>query len=192
MSLRRNVQRLDALVTKVLEESTNLQTEAGIAIEAREFDLWPLVEGLLQDIHPVAGKGGTRLINEIPDDMVVYADASLLRRVFQNLIANAIRYTSRGEVIIGAREFAEKGGVEAWVNDNGAGIEPALLARVFEKGETDPASEDGSGLGLAIVKTFIEAHAGTVTAGSTVGEGSRFRLFLPPKGASSEQAVPKP
>lgn len=180
-SLRRNVQRLDALVSKVLDENANLQTEAGMRIERREFDLWPLVEALIHDIHPVAGTDSTRLLNQVPDDMVVYADAALLRRVLQNLIANAIKYTPRGEVVIGARELDGNGAAEAWVTDNGAGIHPDLLARVFEKGETDPGSGGGLGLGLAIVKTFIEAHGGKVTAESKVGAGSTFRLSLPPK-----------
>lgn len=178
-SLRRNVKRLDALVSKVLDENANLQTETGITIERREFDLWPLVEELIHDIHPVAGTGSTRLLNQVPDDMVVYADAALLKRVFQNLIANAIKYTPRGEVVIGARDLPDKGGVEAWVRDNGAGIPVDLLAKVFEKGETDPGVDGGLGLGLAIVKTFVEAHGGTVTAESTPGTGSTFRLSLP-------------
>jgi two-component system phosphate regulon sensor histidine kinase PhoR len=181
-SLRRNVQRLDALVSKVLDENANLQTETGIRIEQREFDLWPLVEALIHDLHPVAGTDSTQLINQVPDDLVVYADAALLRRVFQNLIANAIRYTPRGEVIIGARELDETGAAEAWVTDNGAGIQPDLLAKVFEKGETDPGSDGGLGLGLAIVKTFVEAHGGKVTAESKPGAGSTFRLSLPPRG----------
>jgi signal transduction histidine kinase len=179
-SLRRNVQRLDALVSKVLEENANLQTETGIRIERREFDLWPLVEALIHDIHPVAGTDSTQLTNQVPDDMVVYADAALLRRVLQNLIANALKYTPRGEVVIGARELGGSGGAEAWVTDNGAGIGPDLLARVFEKGEADPGS-GGLGLGLAIVKTFVEAHGGEVTAESRVGAGSTFRFSLPPK-----------
>ncbi len=181
-SLRRNVQRLDALVGKVLDESANLQTEAGVRIEPREFDLWPLVEGLIHDIQPVAGTDSTRLTNQVPDDLVVFADAALLRRALQNLIANAIRYTPGGEVIIAARELDGEGEAEVWVTDNGAGIEPDLLAKVFEKGETGPESGGGLGLGLAIVKTFIEAHGGKVSAESKAGRGSTFRLSLPAKG----------
>ncbi len=187
-SLHRNVQRLDALVSKVLDESANLQTETGIKIERREFDLWPLVESLVYDIHPVAGTDSTQLINQVPDDMVVYADAALLKRVFQNLVANAIKYTPRGEVIIGARELDGKG-AEAWVKDNGAGIPPDLLGKVFDKGETDPGSAGGLGLGLAIVKTFVEAHDGTVTAESKVGAGSTFRFSLPPRSDPRHQAL---
>jgi two-component system, OmpR family, phosphate regulon sensor histidine kinase PhoR len=180
-ALRRNVRYLEEMVDKVLEENTNLQTEVGIKVERREFDLWPLVEGLIHDLHPVAGTASTRLINKVPDDLMIYADAGLLRRVFQNLIANAIKYTPRGEVIIGARELDTEGAVECWVSDNGAGIPAELLAKIFDKGETDPENESGMGLGLAIVKTFTEAEGGKVTVDSKDGVGSTFRFSLPTK-----------
>jgi two-component system, OmpR family, phosphate regulon sensor histidine kinase PhoR len=190
-ALRRNVQQLETLVTKVLEENTSLQTEIGIKLERREFDLWPLVEALIHDLHPVAGTASTQLINKVPDDLVVYADAGLLRRVFQNLIANAIKYTPRGEILVGARQLGENGGVECWVSDNGSGIPEELREKVFEKGETDPESAGGTGLGLAIVKTFTEAHGGQVTVESKEGVGSTFRfsLWYPPGDRSARQAA---
>ena len=179
-ALRRSVQQLEALVGKVLEENTHLQTEVGVKLERREFDLWPLVEALIHDLHPVAGTASTQLINTIPDDLVVYADASLLRRIFQNLIANAIKYTPRGVVTIGARELAADGAVECWVRDNGAGIPDELLEKVFDKGESDPENAGGTGLGLAIVKTFTEAHGGKVSVEKEAA-GSMFRFSIPTK-----------
>jgi len=178
-TLNRNVQHLQNLIEKVLLENTNLETEVGLKLERRRFDLWPLVEALIHDLHPVAGTDSTRLVNEIPEDLVVYADASLLRRVFQNLIANAISYTPRGEVIIGASETGEDGAAECFVRDNGEGIPEDRLRTVFEKHDTDPERQGGSGLGLTIVKTFVEAHDGMVTVESEVGVGSTFRFTLP-------------
>jgi signal transduction histidine kinase len=105
-----------------------------------------------------------------------------LRRIFQNLISNAIKYSPRGQVLIGARELEAEGTVECWVTDNGAGISAELLGKVFDKGESDP-EQGGTGLGLAIVKTFAEAHGGTVTGESKEGVGSTFRLSLPTKGS---------
>jgi signal transduction histidine kinase len=148
-------------------------------LERRRFDLWPLVEALIHDLHPVAGTDSTRLINAIPEDFVVYADASLLRRVFQNLIANAISYTPRGEVVIGATLTDEGGTAECFVRDNGEGIPEDRRLTVFDKYETDPEKQGGSGLGLAIVKTFVEAHGGVVTVEGELGVGSIFRLTLP-------------
>jgi two-component system, OmpR family, phosphate regulon sensor histidine kinase PhoR len=167
----------------VLEENSNLQTEVGIKLERRNLDLWPLVEGLTHDLHPVAGTSSTKLVNEVPDELVIYADANLLRRILQNLIANAIKYTPRGEIVVSARERdgAAEGaaGIEVAVRDNGAGIPAAQVEVVFDKGETDSRSEGISGLGLAIVKTFVEAHGGKVTVQSVEREGSVFSFWLP-------------
>ncbi len=180
-ALRRNVQHLEKLVDKVLEENTNLQTEVGIKMQRREVDLWPLIEALTHDLHPVAGTCSTQLINNVPDDLVVYADAGLLRRVFQNLISNAISYTPRGEIIIGASGPDADGAIECSVRDNGAGIPPELLETIFEKGTSDKDGDGGTGLGLAIVKSFVEAHGGRVTVESKRGVGSTFRFALPGK-----------
>ncbi len=177
-TLHRNVQHLSALVGKVLEENINLQTELGIRLERRELDLWPMVEALIHDLHPLSGSDSTKLLNNIPEDLVVYADANLLRRVFQNLIANAIRFTPRGEVVISAEMTTSDGSVECRVTDNGAGIPEDQIGSIFEKYESD-GSEGGLGLGLAIFKSFIEAHDGTVTVESKEGYGSTFRFTLP-------------
>jgi two-component system phosphate regulon sensor histidine kinase PhoR len=178
-ALRRNVQQLEKLVDKVLEENTNLKTDAGLKLEKREFDLWPLVESLIRDLHPLAATSSTHLINQVPDDLTVFADASVLRRVFQNLIANAIKYTPEGNVIVGAIAQTAEEGVECWVTDNGKGIPKEYLNRIFDKGETDPNREGGLGLGLAIVKVFAEASGGKVTVESQEGSGSTFRFSLP-------------
>ncbi|HEX6943218.1 MAG TPA: sensor histidine kinase [Gemmatimonadaceae bacterium] len=178
-TLNRNVRHLQELIGKVLEENKNLETEVGIKLERRRFDLWPLVQGLIFDLHPVAGTDSTRLVNAIPEDFVIYADASLLRRVFQNLIANAISYTPRGEVVIGASLTDDGDTAECFVRDNGEGIPSDRCRTVFDKHETDSEKPGGSGLGLAIVKTFVEAHEGVVSVESELGVGSTFRFTLP-------------
>jgi two-component system, OmpR family, phosphate regulon sensor histidine kinase PhoR len=178
-SLGRNVQHLQTLVEKIIEENTNLRTETGVKLECRNFDLWPLVEALIHDLHPVAGTDSTKLVNKVPHHLVVYADASLLRRVFQNLIANAIKFTPRGKVLIEARDLSDEGVVECRVSDNGAGFPPERLEKVFDELENDSQNEGGLGLGLAIVKTFIEAHRGKVTVESKQGVGTTFQFTLP-------------
>jgi len=185
-TLGRNVQHLRRLVEKIIEENMHLRTETGLKLERREFDLWPLVESFIHDLRPVAGTGSTKLINKVPHRLVVYADASLLRRVFQNLIGNAIKYTPRGKVIIKARELSAQGVVECQVTDNGRGIQEECLEKVFEELETDSASEGGLGLGLAIVKTFIEAHGGSVALESKPGVGSTFKFTLPQQDESKK------
>lgn len=177
--IRRNVRNLNGLIGKVLEENSSLLPEIEKKLERRTFDLWPFIEGLLLDLRPAGETGGARLINEVPHDLTVYADAGLLRRVFQNLIANATRYTPSGEVIVSARETGAEGEVECQVSDNGMGIPAKRLAKIFDKFETDPEKEGGLGLGLAIVKKFVEAHGGKVSVESKQGLGSTFRFTFP-------------
>ena len=184
-TLGRNVTQLRLLVEKIIEENTNLRTETGVKLERRNFDLWPLVEALIHDLRPVAGTGSTQLINKVPQRLVVFADASLLRRVFQNLIANAIKYTPRGKVIIAARELDDV--VECWVSDNGSGISADQLEKVFDELEGGASEAGGLGLGLAIVKTFVEAHGGKVSVESKEGSGSKFHFTLPSEGELSKR-----
>lgn len=177
-TLNRNVQHLQELIGNVLLENANLQAQDGVKLERRRFDLWPLIEALVHDLDPV-GTDSTRLINAIPEEFVVFADAGLLRRIFQNLIANAISYTPGGEVVIGASMTQDGGTVECFVRDTGEGIPEARRQSVFDKLETDPEKQGGLGLGLAIVKTLVEAHDGAVTVESALGVGSTFRFTLP-------------
>ncbi len=177
--LMRNVQHLERLVARVIEENSHLQSESGIRLERREAQLWPLVEALLEDVQPLAAKAGTRLLNEVPDDLMVYADAELLRRVIQNLLANAIKFTPGGTVTVSAQLVDAAGTVECAITDDGPGIAPERIGKIFDKGETETEGEGGLGLGLAIVKTLVEAHAGKVSVESAPGQGSRFRFQLP-------------
>ncbi len=176
-TLQRNAGYLTLQVNKILEENINLETEAGVKMERRRFDLWPLVESLILDLTPVAGSGSTSIINNVSEDLVVFADASLLRRVFQNLIANAIRHTPDGEIIITANQVGSL--VECVVTDNGSGISEDRIEQVFEKLETESMNLSDMGLGLTICKTFIEAHGGTIMVKSEIDKGSSFYFTLP-------------
>ena len=175
--LRRNMQRVEHLIKNVLATKAR-PAGAGSSFrpELRTFELWPLVQRLLLDLRPVSSKEGIEVVNEIPPALTVHADAGLLSQVFQNLLGNAFKYAARGRVVVSARE--EAGRVVCVVRDNGAGIPPEMLARVFDKLSTDPA-KTGMGLGLAIVKQIVEAHNGQVSAESTPGTGAVFRFTLP-------------
>ena len=187
-SMRRSVQQLEALVQKVLEENTHSEAVNGIHLERRLFDLWPLVERLINDTVLVAETAGTRIVNRVPDDLVVYADASLLQRILQNLVSNALKYAPKGIITIGAEDLVNENSVACWVSDNGMGIPEDMQQKIFDKGETDAERDDGAGLGLAIVQTFTKAHSGTVTVESAPGMGATFRFTLPGKANAAASA----
>ncbi len=177
--LRSNVDTLSILVANILTENTGLLTETTTKIEPRQFGLWALIEALIKDLGPIAEANECALSNQVSLEVTVYGDANLLRRVFRNLISNAIKYTPKGEVTIGAMKRGDDGSAECWVTDTGAGIPQDRLETIFHKLETDPERDDGLGLGLAIVETFIKAHNGDVTVESKEGVGSTFHVFLP-------------
>jgi len=175
--LSRNLQRVEELIRHVLE--TKVRTAAlgtSFRPERRTFELWPLVQRLILDLRTVASKHDIAVINEIPRNLRVYADAGLLSQVFQNLLGNAFKYASRGQVVVSAT--GESGGVTCVVRDNGAGIPLEMLAKIFDKNASDPFKE-GTGLGLAIVKQIVEAHGGSVSAESIHGAGATFTFSLP-------------
>ena len=180
--LERNAQRLTALLTRTSQDQQRviLATQE-TPPERREFDLWPLVERLLDDIEPALIHPEVRIVNAVPEDLLVFADSLMLSQVLQNLISNAVRYTTRGEIRIGA-ESVEGGhghSVRCWVADTGSGIEPERISRIFEKLESDRLHEGGLGLGLSIVKQLVEAHGGSVTVESEIGRGSTFFFTIP-------------
>ena len=179
-TLKRNVRQLEELVAMVLKENTVEAGETPERLVCRHFDCWPHVESVLRDLAPVAEMNNTKLVNEVPNDLVIFADAAMLTRILQNLLSNAIRYTPRGLVTVGAKRALD-GSVECSVTDNGMGIPADELDKVFEKFESDDEHADGIGLGLAIVKEFVEAHSGEVSVRSTSGHGSTFRFTLPAK-----------
>ncbi len=183
--LRRNVRQLEELVGKVLVENVNIEAEAGFKISPRLLDLWPLVESVREGLLPIADAAGTRLNNNVPQDLLVQADAGMLRRVIQNLMKNAISYAVGGNVTVGAVMASVGSMIEVTVSDDGEGIPADRIELVFEKLESDQ-SRDGSsgmGLGLAIVKAFVEAHGGTVSVTSELGQGSTFLFTVPMESA---------
>lgn len=178
-TMHRNVERLNSLVVKVVQEEANLQAKVNKRVERREVNLRALVQGLVGDLHPLADAANTRLSNEVPEGLAAFADANMLTLIFQNLLSNAITYAANGEVTVGAHKVEESGPIECWVKDDGAGIPADRLDKVFDKLETDPDRKSGMGLGLAIVKQFVEAHGGRVAVESEVGRGSIFRFTIP-------------
>ncbi len=124
----------------------------------------------------------TEVRNDVDVQLEVYSDQLLLAQVVQNLLSNALKFTPRGLIEIGAKETVDGQWVECWVKDFGQGIMADQIDRVFERFETsneDP--QTGVGLGLAIVKEIVELHKGEVRVQSEVGKGSTFTFVLPRK-----------
>jgi PAS domain S-box-containing protein len=172
-----------------------------ITLTRRPIELGRVVAKAVEATAPLLEQRWHRLeISVAGEGLSVDVDEVRLTQVVSNLLTNAARYTDRGgHIAVTARRAA--GAVVLEVRDDGRGIDPALLPRVFDRfvqGEGTADRPPGLGLGLALVRTFTELHGGTVTAHSDgAGRGSTFTVRLPAAAAPTPtparrggQAVP--
>jgi len=138
----------------------------------------------LEEQRPKAERYGLTLTSKLKDGLPdIKADPALLRRVFDNLISNALDFTPKGgEVMVLASQKGDK--ILFEVKDTGPGIPKMMLTRIFETfGQVEEIQEKrrgtGTGLGLAISRRIVEDHGGTIEAKSRPGKGARFLFTLP-------------
>jgi signal transduction histidine kinase len=133
-------------------------------------------------LHVIAIQKGIQLSYTPPPDDVINIDDGYMARVVDNLVSNAIKYTSAGGQV-GVRVVPDATHVTVEVRDTGLGIPQEDLPRIFEAFYRVRSSEheraEGSGLGLSIVKTIVEQHGGRVLVKSEPGKGSTFEVILP-------------
>ena len=121
-------------------------------------------------------------IDPVPDDLVVWLDTSLIRRVLINVVGNAVKYTPlEGRIAISTGVTESE--IHFTVSDDGPGISPENLTSIFDKfSRADySTSISGVGLGLAFCKLAVEAHEGKIYVESNgiPGQGSTFHVILP-------------
>lgn len=151
----------------------------------------------LAELNPLIEMKGLELVTHVQPGLPdVLGDETELRQVLDNLIQNAITYTSAGGSIrVRIRAQGDKVGIE--VSDTGIGISeedlPYIFDHFFRVDKSRSIDSGGMGLGLAIVKRIVEMHSGTIEVTSTVGQGSTFRVLLPSSPAEpGEGPVPTP
>lgn len=176
-AVKRNIERMSGLIVKLLQEEENLRTAAHIEPVRETVELRQVVQTVAQTLRSLAASSDTAIVNDVAPDLVVRADIELLGRIFQNLITNAIEFTPKGRVVVGA-SAGQDGRVECWVSDNGRGMPLEIKRTVFEP-YVSTDKERGAGLGLAIVKRLVEAHGGQIDVESREGDGTTVRFSLP-------------
>jgi len=178
--IERNTNRLDLLIQDLLTISA---LESGrMKLNLQPVDLHALAEKALNDLHGRAENKNVTLVNELPF-LPTLADANRLDQVFANLVDNAIKYgRPNGRVTVSGRKL-EDDRLELFVQDDGPGIPPEALDRVFERfyrvDKARSRDSGGTGLGLAIVKHLVQAQGGRLWAESELGAGTTFRFTLP-------------
>jgi len=178
-TIDRNSERLKLLIEDLLTIS---ELESGrVKLNLQAVALSPVVAKVFEDFKTRAEAKSVKLINQVAD-LAVRADADRLEQVLGNLIDNAIKYgRTKGTVTVGG-SAREDGQVEVFVQDDGPGIPPEALERVFERfyrvDKARSREQGGTGLGLAIVKHIVQTHGGKVWATSELGHGTTFYFSL--------------
>ncbi|HVM99784.1 MAG TPA: ATP-binding protein [Caulobacteraceae bacterium] len=176
---------LESLLSDVLDLA---RVESGRLVLASEpFDLARCLTDVAALFQPSAEAKGLDLIVEAtPEiDCMFLGDAARIRQILSNLVSNAVKFTSSGEVRLGATTLRTPHGVEARirVRDTGIGFDDATKLRLFGRFEQADGSITrrfgGTGLGLAISRSLAEQMGGTLDAEATPGRGAVFTLTLP-------------
>jgi signal transduction histidine kinase len=141
-----------------------------------------ILRNVTDSFEEEARQKGLELALRLPETLPpVSGDPRLMERALNNLVNNAIKYTSEGSVVLSAQE--ENGHLTCTVGDTGMGIEIGDQERIFERFfRADPSRSEetgGTGLGLSIVKRVALAHGGNVHLKSRPGKGSTFTISIP-------------
>ena len=176
-----SVERLLNIVTDL--DQISKYEAAEISINYSVFDINALIKEIFDLLEIEAQKKSAKLVLQTSQTAImVRADKQKISQVLTNLISNAIHYSNREEALIKVITKTEQEKVKIIVQDNGMGIKPEVLPRIFERFyrvETSRNRKDGgSGLGLAIVKHILEAHHQSITVESKYLEGTLFTFYL--------------
>ena len=161
-----------------LLDISNLDIGAARA-ELTSMPIAPLLRSIDQEFQPLARERGLTL-RVIPSSAWVESDPAYLRRILQNLVVNALRYTRHGKVLVGARRRGDKLRIE--ICDTGPGIPPDRWAEIFHEFvrlDTSPGTPQGMGLGLAIVERACALLDHALELESEPGRGTRFTVSVP-------------
>ncbi|WP_298429178.1 hybrid sensor histidine kinase/response regulator [Rhodoblastus sp.] len=181
---------LEDLIRTLLDLS---KLDAGVMQpEIRSFELNDVMEPLAREFAHFAERRGLKL-KIFATRRTVRSDPSMLRRILQNLLANALRYTSHGGVLVGVRRRGDNLLVQ--VCDTGPGVPDdrrEAIFQEFQRDHDDIPGQTGFGLGLAIVRRFARVLGHPVTLASRVGRGSTFSVLIPLSAEAPPPPVPVP
>lgn len=145
----------------------------------------PLIQETVLKLAPIAIREEIRLQLKLPDDLPpVKMDEARIKQVLENLISNALKFSSKGDTVSVSTEVKRNGRdcIQISVSDTGTGIQKENLERIFDRFkriEHGKETARGTGLGLSIAKHIVTEHGGIIWAESAPGEGSTFFFTLP-------------
>jgi hypothetical protein len=177
-----SVQRLDRAaqqMTRLIEDLLQLSRVGRVASHPETVDVTALVRELAEELRHQYQANHVRI--DIQDPMpAIVADSTAVSRLFQNLLANALKYGLSGpEPRIEVGSQIQEDEVCFFVRDNGSGIAHEYQHKIFDMFQRIDTTQEGTGIGLAIVSKIMEVHDGRVWVDSASGQGAAFWLAFP-------------
>ena len=172
-----NCEQLLAIISDILDLS-KIESNT-MVFNITEQPLTPLLQNILR-AQQINVPQEVELLLDLPaTDTIITTDPLRLKQVINNLINNAIKFTSKGAITLGYRQNNDQ--VSIFVKDTGTGIDEDKINRIFERFYKGDNFVQGTGLGLAISHTIVEHLKGTITVTSEIGKGSHFTIQHPIK-----------
>lgn len=195
----RQVSRMQRIGKQMLNMVLNIldvykYEETKMIVAMSNCSLYELSESAFQEVNFLAEQKNIHIINSIEKYTGIHADKEITKRIFINILTNAIKYTpNNGDILMKAfaEEHNDNGFIRIEITDTGQGIPEEQLSQVFEKFSQIDAKESGkirsTGLGLTFCKIAVEAHSGMIGVDSKMGAGSTFWFTLPASSVSIEK-----
>lgn len=177
----RQADRLNAIIEDLLVLSSIEQRTETADMSLEPAPIKDVLQAAVMNCRPKAMDSGSQVMVECPEDLAASINAPLLEQALTNLVDNAIKYSSGGDVWVRAGREGDE--VAIHVIDTGTGIGAEHIPRLFERfyrvDKARSRKQGGTGLGLAIVKHIVQAHHGRIEVRSMPGAGSTFSIYLP-------------
>lgn len=181
-NINENINRLSKIISNFWDVS---RIDAGkVEMEYSNFSVQQTINKTADTLNNLTGKKNIDITLNMPSEEIeIQADQHKFVQIITDLVENSIRYMDKpnGKIQINVNQNYEDVSVE--ICDNGPGIEPEDLSKIFDKfvqvKRNIGPGEHGTGLGLSIVKGLVNLHSGTITAQSTPGQGSSFQFTIP-------------
>lgn len=192
--IERQVTHLTRLVDDLLDVARI--TSGKVLLQRKQFELQQVLEHVIELCQPAASSRHIRITRDMPPHPItLHADYARVVQIFTNIVSNAVKFTPDDGLIHITARLAQ-GQLQVMVEDNGIGIDPDAIARIFsmfEQGRTvEGQITSGLGIGLSLARQFAEMHGGSIEAYSDgPGRGSRFIVTLP-AGASAPRPPRRP
>ncbi|MDO8048619.1 ATP-binding protein [Janthinobacterium sp. SUN211] len=184
-------------LTRLVDDLLNVAriTSGKVLLQRENIDLQQVLDHVIELCQPAADSRHISITQTLPPHAVtLHADYARVVQIFANIVSNAVKFTPEGGHIHMTARLAQ-GLLQVAVEDNGIGIEPDAIPRIFsmfEQGRTvEGQMASGLGIGLSLARQFTEMHGGNIEAYSDgPGRGSRFIVTLPASAGDAQAAAP--